>query len=246
MGVELTWPSREVVEPLASRAVHVWAAPLDVTPARLVELRATLSPDEQERAARFGSELLTARFVASRGQLRELLSEYLGAAPSEIRFAYSTRGKPSVLAPNSPIRLSVSHSGDVALYAFSAFSEVGVDVEAAVAFDAMSGIASRYFSAAERAALAAASRSTYTTAFYSCWTRKEAYLKARGIGLNEPLDGFDVSMRPGDRAALLRVAGDASAPSRWSLAHLEPARGYIGALAVETHALLVNCWTFER
>ncbi len=248
MSPEMFWPGQAVVDPIAANAIHVWAASLDVSRDRLQQLAATLSCDEHSRCTRFRNVGLSRRWVAARGLLREMLGEYLSVDPKDIRFAYDEHGKPSVAEPacGSPVQFNLSHSNSLALYAFSAGVPVGVDTEKVVHFANMANIADQFFSPAERAGLDTVAPSCYWRAFYCCWTRKEAYLKACGVGLLLPLDSFDVSVVPGERPALLWVQGEADAPERWSLVHLRPARRYVGSIAVETPTPQVTCWSWVR
>jgi len=231
--VAMLWPRCSHVGPLRAGEVHVWAAALDVPSDRRRRLAETLSHEERQRAARFRSSEHCRRWIVGRGLLREILAEYLRVQPEEVCLSSEAHGK-LVLAgpPPPPISFSLTRSGGLAVFAISSDYEVGVDAEQLREFPEMRAMADRLFSRAERAALAAVSPEAYLPAFYRCWTRKEAYLKARGTGLLEPLDGFDVEVAPNRPAALLRVAGDAAAASRWTMIHLEPARGYVGALAV--------------
>jgi 4'-phosphopantetheinyl transferase len=229
---------------LARDEVHVWRASLEQPGARVGELRALLSPEEKGRAARFHFEKDRAHFVVARGVLRTLLGLYLGSRPAELNFTYSPFGKPALALdrPSAPpILFNVSHSGGLALYAFTRGREVGVDVEQARADFAGEEIAARFFSAREVECLRAVGQDLRTEAFFNCWTRKEAYIKAIGEGLSRPLDSFAVSLTPGEPAALLYSA-NASEPSRWSFRELKPAPGYAAALAVEGHGWRLLCY----
>jgi 4'-phosphopantetheinyl transferase len=212
----------------------------------LGELSALLNPEESERAARFHFEKDRAHFIVARGVLRTLLGLYLGSRPAELGFAYSPFGKPSLARETGvhPVRFNVSHSGALALYVFTRGREVGIDVEHARADFAGDDIATRFFSAREVAALRAVAPALRTEAFFNCWTRKEAYIKAIGEGLSHPLDTFAVTLAPGEPAALLHSA-DASESSRWTLRELNPAPGYAAALAVEGRGWKLRCydWT---
>jgi len=228
---------------LAPDEVHVWRASLEQPGSRVGELRALLSPEEGARAARFHFEKDRVHFVVARGVLRTLLGLYLASRPAELSFAYSPFGKPALAhAPGTrPILFNVSHSGGLALYAFTRGREVGVDVEQERADFTGDEIAERFFSAREVEALRAVGHDLRTRAFFNCWTRKEAYIKAVGEGLSRPLDSFAVSLAPGEPAALLYSA-DASETSRWSLRELSPAPGYAAALAVEGHGWRLLCY----
>jgi 4'-phosphopantetheinyl transferase len=228
---------------LARDEVHVWRVSLEQPGARVGELRTLLSPEESGRAARFHFEKDRRHFVVARGILRTLLGRYLGSRPADLKFNYSPFGKPALAHEScvSPILFNVSHSGGLALYAFTCGREVGVDVEQARADFAGEEIAARFFSAREVESLRAVEHDLRTEAFFNCWTRKEAYIKALGEGLSHPLDSFSVSLAPGEPTALLYSA-DASETSRWSMRDLKPALGYAAALAVEGHGWRLLCY----
>jgi 4'-phosphopantetheinyl transferase len=169
------------------------------------------------------------RFVAARALLRDLLAGYLAEPPAAIRFAYNEWGKPA-LAPGFAaldVRFNLSHSQDLALYAFALEREVGVDLELIRGDFANERLAENFFSPAEVAALRALPREHQARGFFNCWTRKEAYVKARGQGLSIDLKSFDVSLAPGEEARFLRGEDCRG----WSLASLAPADGWVAALA---------------
>lgn len=218
---------------LAADEIHVWRAELDQPDATAERLARTLSPDEQERARRFLLERVRARYVVGRGLLRAILGRYLGREPHGLRFVYAGRGKPA-LGPEeaTDLRFNVSHSAGVALFAVAREREVGVDVEQLRPMPRAERIAERFFSLPEIEALAAVPDARKAEAFFTCWTRKEAYIKARGDGLGHPLDRFAVTISPGEPARLSAVGdGDASEIARWSLAGLPAGPGWVAALA---------------
>jgi len=205
-------------------------------------LRWRLSADEAKRAAAFCFERDRHRFVAARGFLREILGRYLRAAGEALSFEYGPHGKPALAGEfRDALRFNVSHSGEMALYAVTLQREVGVDIEALREVNDAEQIAERFFSPAERVAFRLQAPGQRQQAFFNCWTRKEAYLKALGDGLARPLDGFDVTLAPGEPARLLRVEGEPRESERWSLRELLPARGYVGAVAVEGHGWRLTC-----
>jgi 4'-phosphopantetheinyl transferase len=211
--------------------VEIWRASLDREPAAVEELHAVLSVDERERASRFYFDRDRDRYVVGRGVLRTLLGAYVGVPPERVRFDYGPQGKPR-LAMTGP-RFNVSHSGAVALYAFSKSGEVGVDVELFRPEFAREHIAERFFSPDEVATLRSLPDDAQPYAFLTCWTRKEAYIKARGQGLSLPLDRFDVSLHPDEPAALLRTAWSTDEPAQWRLTDLsDTASGYFAAVAI--------------
>lgn len=225
--------------PLPAREVHIWRASLDVSPETSARLYATLSADERSRSARFRFKRDRQRFVAAHGALREILGRYLEAQPERISYAYNAFGKPD-LSPAFDGRLTfnLSHSAGLALIAIAPGADVGVDLEYLRAQSDYADIARYFFSAAEADQLSALPDPLYADAFLACWTKKEAYLKACGNGLAVPLDGFSVPLTadPAEEPINLDAASSDIVPARpWSLYSLQPAPGYIGALAIEGH-----------
>jgi 4'-phosphopantetheinyl transferase len=210
-------------------------------------LGCTLDSAELRRAKRYRFERDRRRFIAARGLLREVLSRYVGVEPGQLCFCYGPQGKPQLVEERGAdaLRFNVSHAHELALLAVTRGREIGVDLEYVRPDLADIGIVERFFSPRETAALRLLPAAEQSEAFFNCWTRKEAYVKARGGGLSVPLDQFDVSLGPDEPAALLRTRGDAQEASRWSLRRLEPGPGYVGALAVEGHGWSLNCWQWE-
>ncbi len=229
---------------LSSEDVHVWQATLN-QPADIVDrLAATLSNDERQRAERFHFERDRRRFTAGRGILRVILGRYLNLEPDRLRFSYGAQGKPYLAQPagNPPLSFNLTHSHELALYAFTLGREVGIDVEYIKPLPDLEQIAGRFFSAQEQAQLLALPPAQKAAGFFNCWTRKEAYIKALGQGLSIPLDAFDVSLIPGQPAALLKVKTDPRESRRWTLKALTPAPGYIAAVAAQGQHWQLRCW----
>jgi 4'-phosphopantetheinyl transferase len=229
---------------LSNDEVHVWRAALDYNPSQIDSLFDTLSEDEQARAERFHFQIDRERFIAARGALREILGVYLKRAANSLSFCYGSHGKPA-LAPDSggnTIHFNMSHSHGVALYAATRGREIGIDLEFIRESLEVEQLAERFFSQREIAALRGLSVSLRRHAFFLCWTRKEAYIKARGEGLSLPLDRFDVSLIPGEPAALLRTQPHPEEALRWSLQELTVDPGYVSALAVEGRGWSLSCW----
>lgn len=215
--------------------VHVWRASLDVAPSSLEALATTLSPDESARAARFARPMDRDRYVAARGILRDVLGRYMGRPAAAVRIRYGPHGKPELERESDAPRLqfNLSHAAGLALFAVADSRRVGVDVERVDPALAKERIPEQFFSPREVTALRALPAALQPEAFFTCWTRKEAYVKARGAGLSLRLDQFDVALAPGEPAALLRTDDDPLEAARWSLWALTPGPGYVGALAVE-------------
>lgn len=232
----------------AEAEVHVWRASLDLPPPRVRALLASLAHDERDRAERFHFQVHRDRFIAGRGLLRAILARYLGRTPDQLRFSYSPHGKPAVAANTGAgdLRFNVSHSDGLALYAITRGREIGVDVECLRPDFVSEEIARRFFSPREVAAVQALPAVERHEAFFACWTRKEAYIKARGEGLSMPLERFDVSLAPGEPAALLSTLDEPAAAARWSLWALDPGPGYAAALAAEGHGWRLRCWQWPE
>lgn len=213
--------------------VDLWWESIDGQKERIAEFWNILPEGERKRAVRFRLGRLRDRFIVCRGRLREILGGYGEVSPGAIPFCKGPGGKPAVSEDNSMIRFNLSHSGGYALFAVSYGREVGVDVEAVRPKPKAAALVDRFFSADEKAAFSKLEPHEKEAAFYAGWTRKEAYVKALGKGLRFPLDRFDVSLKPGDQNALLRVAGAPEEVERWSLRDIHLGPGFRAALAVE-------------
>src|SRR5438477_5831299 len=234
---------------LASGEVHIWCASLDVPSETSARLYATLTPDERTRSARFRFERDQQRFIVARGVLRDLVGRYLQTQPSRIGFVYNAFGKPD-LSPEfgNRLKFNLSHSAGLALIAIATASNVGVDLEYIRAQSDYADIARRFFSAAEVDYLSALPNHLYAEAFFNCWTKKEAYLKACGEGLATPLHSFSVppTTDPAQTPVDLHVASQGIVPARrWSLFTLRPAPGYAGALAIEGTDWRLRQWQWK-
>ncbi|MFN7945824.1 MAG: 4'-phosphopantetheinyl transferase superfamily protein [Blastocatellia bacterium] len=243
MNPPVIWSPPPDQQTLAPDEVHVWRAPLELPAEQLEKLWLTLAPDEQQRAGRFHFERDRHHFIAAHGMLRVLLGRYLRLSPQELNFITGPWGKPA-LRPDCrplPLHFNLSHSHQLALYAFTLHRETGVDVEFIKPDFASLEIARSFFSPREVAQLGSLPVAEQTQAFFNCWTRKEAYIKARGEGLSLPLDQFDVSLLPGEPARLLRMLSDERETMRWRMEALQPGPGYAGAVMVEGHDWQLSC-----
>ena len=239
------WPEPDGFPTLDADAVHVWRIALAVSDAEQARRASVLSADEAARAARFHFERDRRRWTAARGAVRAVLAGYLGAAAASLSFRLGIHGKPALESPPAAdLEFNVSHSGELALCAVSRARAVGVDVEAIRPDFATRETARRFFSPAESAALEALPSTQQVEAFFACWTRKEAYMKARGTGIALGLDRFEVSLEPGRPAALLAAHDEPAAAARWRLVALAPGPGYAGALVTDGPARLL-CWQWS-
>jgi 4'-phosphopantetheinyl transferase len=223
---------------LAPAEIHLWRARCDEGPEPLHYLE-LLSPDEKERAGRFAIDGARRDFVVSRGVLRELLAAYLNTRPREIVLRYGVHGKPyvSVDSAEPTLRFNVSHSKGLAIFAFSLEAEVGVDVERIRAEFPGREIAERFFSEQEVAALGKLAPELSSEAFFTCWTRKEAYVKARGGGLQIPLRSFSVGLQEDEDEQIVDESG-----KEWSIYPFEPGGGFAAAVAAEGRGWRLKYW----
>jgi 4'-phosphopantetheinyl transferase len=241
------WPMPPARLSLDRRDVHVWRCSLDLPNRRRDALAAVLSPDELTRAARPYSERGRHHAIVARGFLRMVLARYSDVAADKLSLVYGDHGKPALAegARYGDLRFNLSHSGDITILAVTRGRDVGVDVERLRPIPEYARIAARFFSPRENADLLSRWADDPVRGFFTCWTRKEAYIKATGDGLSQPLDGFDVALAPDEPARLLRVEADACEVSRWSFDTFEPAPGYLGAVAAEGDGWRLVTWSFD-
>lgn len=207
--------------PLGPGEVHVWRCDLLAAESSVARLRSWLSGDEAAREGRFRHERDRRRFAVAHGQLRDILGFHLGRHPAEVAFAAGPGGKPE--AP--PLLFSLSHSAELAVIAVSVGPDVGVDVERLRRVHDAEAAAAFGLSPAEQAVLGDAAT---PGDFLRSWTRREAYLKGRGEGISAGQEADDVQAR-----------------EQWDVRDLDPAPGYVGALAVRCRAAEVRFWHWE-
>lgn len=218
--------------------VHIWRARLDVNPAVLRGLSRTLAPEEVERARQFRFVHHRSLFVAARGILRHILSNYVRTAPQALLLRSDANGKPFMPQDECGVRFNVSHSGTWALYAV-ARHEVGIDIEQIDPRLATPAVAVRVFTSGELAEWHALPVSTRSRFFFDCWTRKEACLKGRAEGLLLPLNELEVWSAEDKSRSLLNGG------KTWSLRSFKPAAGYSAAVAVEGECSNVKYLNFR-
>jgi 4'-phosphopantetheinyl transferase len=244
MTTDLSWSSPPaLVEFTNDRQVDVWRVRLDLPTSSLQLLKKLLSANEADRAARFYFPADRNRYIISHGSLRKILALYLRCEPEQFSFSVNAYGKPSLEGEH--LEFNLSHSGDFALIAITRGRKIGVDVEKVRPGISADIIGGHYFSKAEMAELQALPSEQREAAFFLCWTRKEAYIKAQGMGLSLPLESFDVSLTP-NRPALLRATRpDRAEAARWTLLSLSVGAGYEAAVAVEGQDLDFRLWDWE-
>lgn len=240
----LQWSDAPRTETLDAGDIHIIAVALDEPDAAARSLiDQAITAAERTRADRFHFAVDRDRFLVGRAVLRGLLAQHTGRAPDDIPIVEGARGKPLLAAGiDDTLQFNVSHSRGLALVALTRLGELGIDVEAIHDLSDLVSVAERYFAPDERAVIRELDGQARIEAFFTCWTRKEAYIKALGEGLAHPLDRFVVAMRAGEPARFLRIGDDTSAASAWTLADLRPAPGFVGALAIQTPNAHLRCW----
>jgi len=239
---EAPWASPPVAPILLPDEVQVWRIPLEFPPVVMNHFRLFLSEEEQQRAERFYFEKHRRRYIAAHGALRVILGRYLGIDPRAMAFTTNAFGKPS--DREDRLRFNLSHSHEMALIAITLRHEIGVDIERIRDDIELESIAEQFFSAEEYNRLVSLPIPHRVPAFFHCWTRKEAFIKAKGMGLSLPLDQFDVSIDPEETDVSLHFHTHPEEEGDWSLRVLDPDPAYAAALAVAGDLSSLRCRTF--
>jgi len=241
----IDWPEPSDPPYLGPSGVHVWAASLEAEAATWAKF---LSRPEQERAARFHFELHRRRFIVGRGLLRVILSRYAQAEPQQLEFVCSAHGKPELAGAfsSSGLRFNLAHSEDLAVLAVTHLGPVGVDLEKIMPLEDVDELVARFFSTRENASFQQLPTEEKPKAFYSLWTRKEAWLKATGEGIAHSLNLVEVSFLPDEPARLLSLPQHLSQGFCWSLHSLYPAAQFAAALAVAGDSINLQCWRWNH
>lgn len=239
----LLWPVSRVSDLSPLTGIDVWAWSL-IRPSLDWKFDSQiLSSSELDRLGRFHFDVDRVRYAISHANTRKILSHYTGIAPRQLEFVVSSTGKPSLAASQNPkLTFNLSHTSTVALLAVSSENEIGIDVETVRPIEL--DVAEAHFSVSELSDLKSLNDSQWLEGFYNCWTRKEAILKAEGIGLDPPLSSFDVSLLPGQPPQLIRWIPSAKISRSWNLVHLVPTSDTVGALAFDNPAATIRLHSF--
>jgi 4'-phosphopantetheinyl transferase len=218
----------------------------DVPPVSIAFLWSILSPQERARTRRFRLAHLGRRYVVAHGLTRQLLATHFGALPQHLEFEYTARGKPRIArSVGNRLHFNLSHSGALALIGLARGGELGLDLERCRPDPGLLAIANRFFAPRERAALLALPEARRNEAFYTAWTRKEAYVKAIGRGLSEPLNRCEIPLGREEPVRFARVDGEGNAAA-WSLHHLQPFDDVVGALCIRSGGWRISARTLVR
>lgn len=245
---QLEWKSPPSLPALGSDDVHLWRVSLRIASNQVQQFQGLLASDEMSRMKRFRFSSDRDCYIIVRGILRVLLGIYLQIPPRQIKFHYSERGKPILAAgqANLFLNFNVSHSHEQALLAFTYNRAIGVDLEYIRPDIVREHVAERFFSPQETNTLRMLPDSLQPVAFFNCWTRKEAFIKATGEGLSRPLDQFSVSLIPGEPARLLNIQPESSESFAWLLQELDVGSKYAAALAVQHPVNQIFCWEYTE
>jgi 4'-phosphopantetheinyl transferase len=223
---------------VTSGTIHLWTIDLDA-PARVPSFLGTLSGEERERADRFKTTELRLRFIVAHGATRNILARYAGADPAALRFERTAFGKPFVAG--GTLSFNLSHSDGLAVCAVAAEGQLGVDVERFRPIADADAIVNRFFAEGEVRRYAGLDESDREAAFFSTWTRKEAFVKAIGDGLQCPLGSFEVDIAPSAAEPWITLEEGRGA---WHLRSFEPAAGYAGAVAWDRPIAVLERFTY--
>jgi 4'-phosphopantetheinyl transferase len=214
--------------------VHVWVACLHQSQAQLRAFSSTLSSDELERAQRFHFERDKSSFVAARGVLRAILSAYLGIDPARVEFIYGAQGKPALArsGTDAGLTFNLSHSADMVLVALTRGRPIGVDIEQMQPFADVADVPRSIFSDVELAEFRTLPANQQQASFFNAWTRKEAFVKATGLGFSMSVKDVEVTFAPGSAVRLVRLNGSEDAAGQWTLRDLTAPNDFKAAVAV--------------
>lgn len=242
------WQLPEIQVSLSDHELHIWKSSLNVDGQRFQFLKSLLSCDEQSRAERFYFVKDKNQFIVGRGVLRVLLGNYLDTDPQKVKFYYNEFGKPFLenqFSKNN-LKFNLSHSKDMLVMAFAKNVDVGIDIEYVRSDIDVLRLARHFFSQREVSELLSISSYLMNDAFFNCWTRKEAFIKAKGQGLSIPLDKFDVSLSPGEPAKLIRLHDNPNEIAEWYLQELSNiGEGYISSIAIKGKPNRIYNWEYD-
>ena len=217
--------------------VHLWVIPLDIDPQEREKLVTLLSPEEKKRAEKFYFDRDRNRYIVARARLRTLLGQYLSVQPQRLIFGYNVFGKPFLVSPvfRETVQFNLSHSHDWGLIGITTAGPIGVDIEKIKSSIEADTIGKRFFAKGEVEVLSAAPSSKKLDIFFSCWTRKEAFIKAIGKGLTFSLQDFEINPRPEEKYPKLQfLKPSAEGENLWKLFAFEPVDGFKAAVAVRS------------
>ena len=230
---------------LTSNHVHVWMVDVPSNKVNEAAFFSLLSEDEKERANKFRFEKDRLTYITAKATLRKLIAQYLNGKPNEITFQYNKQGKPSIVSEIG-LKFNVSHSGEKVLIGFALNHEIGVDIEYNKRKVKLEEVAKRFFSQTEYEKMIQIPESLWRNAFFNCWTRKEAFIKAKGGGLSIPLSQFEVTLQPNEKPELQIIRWNQEDVPNWDLQAFNCTEDYTGAVIVHHTALNYKYFEWEN
>lgn len=240
------WKTTPAKLGLSEDHVDIWRTALDLPLRQIDAYFALLSADEVARARRFKLKRKQREYIISRGMLRRILGQVLKRDPAGLEFAYTEHDKPvlEITRRGLPVCFNVTHSHEQTLIALSLGHVLGIDIELVRPDVQFRQLAKRFFSAQEARELETYTEAGLPRAFFACWTRKEAFVKALGDGIAFGLNEFSVSVNPFDNAVALTTHWDPDEAGKWSLVNIPVGADYIAALAVAAQGYNIRYWLF--
>ena len=230
---------------LSPHSIDLYLADLHISPMTESSILKLLGPEEVERSKKFRFLKDRRHFIAARGFLRFLVARYLQILPRNLQLSYSDQGKPFVKG-EADLHFNLSHAGGKALYGLTMEAPVGVDMEPVDRKVNIDLVARHAFSESEQNNLFSLPETQKRQAFFECWTRKEAFVKAQGGGLSVPLDQFEVSLLPDQQAELISVAWNPDEPARWTFNDIPQIEGFVGAWACGKEIMEINSYRLSE
>ena len=240
----IPWQTTPLDLEISSTYVDVWLTSTELKEEQVQEYKKLLSTAELARAEKFVPDHKRREYIITRGVLKQALSRITGLAASGLDFSYGGHGKPylDINLAGKNIAFNVSHSYGVALVAITRGGRLGIDVEKIRPEVDWRDLAKRFFSESEFQALDRCPDGSSLKSFFTCWTRKEAFVKAVGDGVARGLSGFDVSIDPNETAGSLNIRWPDEDAAQWSIRNIPVPGNYTAALAVDRPNCLVRLW----
>lgn len=226
--------------------VHLWIADLDLHSDNYVNYKKLLNADEAGKESKFATEKLRRFYTISRGILRKILQQYLHQKNEEIDFFYGKNGKPFLINNPHKLQFNVSHSQKLMIYGISTETEIGVDIEYFQPEIFKSELLEYVLSHSEKEAFNTLGEYERPLAFYYAWTRKEAFLKAQGVGLSKPLESVEVSFKPSERPRIVSIDGDKELAKQWSVYSIMNIEEYVGAIVAQVPSLNLKIFHWPK
>ena len=242
-NIQPSWSPSSKLLPLKEGDVHIWSFHTSRPSKDVESLCKVISPEEMNRAMRMRSLEVREQAIVSRAVLRLFLSGYLGVTPLQLQFSTTGMGKP--MLQGTGLHFNLSHSHGIGLLAITRVAEIGVDIEKIRHMENMLFLAQRFFSPWESQYLGSQEGADLGAVFFQAWTRKEAFLKANGHGIGFGLDRVEVALGRHESPRLRQVDGNVTEAASWTVLHLEPCKGFMGAAAIKVPNVRPLTWHWE-